>query len=138
MVLASITPRISYSQGNKWDLNLKTLEDLHKPEFDQIGLVYKSEIREQLPDNNKYMSIDLGVNNLASIVTNTSNKAVLMDGKRLKSINQYYNKKKAKIQSQLKKINGKENSRRLMNLTRKRNNKVGIIVTGKQIGRAHV
>ena len=37
MVLASITPRISYSQGNKWDLNLKSLEDLHKPEFDQIG-----------------------------------------------------------------------------------------------------
>ena len=37
MVLASITPRISYSQGNKWDVNLKSLEDLHKPEYDQIG-----------------------------------------------------------------------------------------------------
>lgn len=37
MVLASITPRIGYSQGNKWDMNLKSLEDLHKPEFDQIG-----------------------------------------------------------------------------------------------------
>lgn len=89
-----------------------------------IELVYESEVKEQLPDNNRYMSIDLGVNNLASIITNTNNKAVLVDGKKLKSINQYYNKKKAKIQSQLKKINGKENSRRLMNLTRKRNNKV--------------
>lgn len=37
MVLASITPRIDYSQGNEWDGNLETLEDLHKPEFDQIG-----------------------------------------------------------------------------------------------------
>lgn len=89
-----------------------------------IELVYESEVKEQLPDNNRYMSIDLGVNNFASIVTNTSNKAVLIDGKKLKSVNQYYNKKKAKVQSQLKKTNGKENSRRLMNLTRKRNNKV--------------
>lgn len=39
------------------------------------------------------MSIDLGVNNLASIVTNVSNKSILIDGRRLKSINQYYNKK---------------------------------------------
>lgn len=89
-----------------------------------IELVYESEVKEQLPDNNRYMSIDLGVNNLASVVTNMSNKAVLIDGKKLKSINQYYNKKKVKIQSQLKKTNGKENSRRLINLTRKRNNKV--------------
>lgn len=89
-----------------------------------IELVYESEVKEQLPDNNRYMSIDLGVNNLASIVTNTSNKTVLIDGKKLKSVNQYYNKKQAKIQSQLKKTNGKENSRRLMNLTRKRRNKV--------------
>ncbi|AXL15656.1 major capsid protein [Microviridae sp.] len=37
MGLVSITPRIDYSQGNKWDLNLKTLDDLHKPDLDQIG-----------------------------------------------------------------------------------------------------
>lgn len=103
---------------------VKQIRFVPKPNCYVIELVYKSEIREQLPDNNRYMSIDLGVNNLASIVTNTSNKVVLMDGKKLKSINQYYNKKKAKIQSQLKKTNGKENSKWLMNFTRKRNNKV--------------
>ena len=37
MGLVSITPRIDYSQGNKWDTNLKTLDDLHKPDLDQIG-----------------------------------------------------------------------------------------------------
>lgn len=37
MALASITPRIDYTQGNEWDTNLKSLEDLHKPEFDEIG-----------------------------------------------------------------------------------------------------
>ena len=36
--LVSITPRVDYSQGNKWDLTeLDTLEDLHKPALDGIG-----------------------------------------------------------------------------------------------------
>ena len=37
MGIISITPRIDYSQGNKWDVNLKTMNDLHKPALDQIG-----------------------------------------------------------------------------------------------------
>jgi len=35
--IVSLTPRIDYSQGNKWDTNLKTLDDLHKPQLDEIG-----------------------------------------------------------------------------------------------------
>lgn len=37
IALCSITPRLDYSQGNKWDVNLKTLNDLHKPSLDAIG-----------------------------------------------------------------------------------------------------
>lgn len=38
IAIASITPRIDYSQGNDWDMYaLKTLDDLHKPNLDQIG-----------------------------------------------------------------------------------------------------
>lgn len=37
MVLAKITPRIVYNQGNDWTNNLKTLDDLHKPALDKIG-----------------------------------------------------------------------------------------------------
>lgn len=37
MCIGSITPRIFYSQGNKWWNRLKTMDDLHKPELDQIG-----------------------------------------------------------------------------------------------------
>jgi hypothetical protein len=36
-VYASITPRIDYSQGNAWDINLTTLDDFHKPDLDEIG-----------------------------------------------------------------------------------------------------
>lgn len=35
--IVSITPRIDYSQGTKWDRNLKTMNDLHKPALDSIG-----------------------------------------------------------------------------------------------------
>lgn len=35
--IVSITPRIDYSQGNDWDLYLETMDDLHKPDLDQIG-----------------------------------------------------------------------------------------------------
>jgi len=35
--IVSLTPRLDYSQGNKWDTGLKTLDDLHKPALDQIG-----------------------------------------------------------------------------------------------------
>jgi len=35
--IVSLTPKIDYSQGNKWDVNLKTLNDLHKPALDEIG-----------------------------------------------------------------------------------------------------
>lgn len=36
-VIVSITPRVDYSQGNKWFTEIETLDDLHKPELDQIG-----------------------------------------------------------------------------------------------------
>lgn len=35
--IVSITPRISYSQGNDWDNNLETMDDIHKPAMDEIG-----------------------------------------------------------------------------------------------------
>lgn len=37
MGIISLTPRVDYSQGNKWDVNLKTMDDFHKPSLDQIG-----------------------------------------------------------------------------------------------------
>ena len=46
MGIISLTPRIDYSQGNKWDVNLKTLDDLHKPQLDQIS--YQDLITDQM------------------------------------------------------------------------------------------
>lgn len=35
--IVSLTPRLDYSQGNDWDMNLETYDDLHKPALDAIG-----------------------------------------------------------------------------------------------------
>nr|WAE43644.1 MAG: major capsid protein [Microviridae sp.] len=44
--IVSLTPRLDYSQGNKWDLGLATVDDLHKPALDQIG--FQELITEQM------------------------------------------------------------------------------------------
>ena len=73
-------------------------------------------------DNGKYASIDLGLNNLATVAFNNGSKPLIVNGRPLKSINQYYNKKKAQYQSRLKE--NKRTSKRICTLTNKRNNKV--------------
>ncbi|AXH75613.1 MAG: major capsid protein [Microviridae sp.] len=44
--ICSITPRVDYSQGNDWAVNLKTYDDFHKPALDAIG--FQDLITEQM------------------------------------------------------------------------------------------
>lgn len=44
--IVSLTPRIDYSQGNDFDVNLETWDDFHKPGLDQIG--FQDLITEQM------------------------------------------------------------------------------------------
>lgn len=37
MIIGSFTPRVDYSQGNKWWTRLETMNDFHKPNLDAIG-----------------------------------------------------------------------------------------------------
>jgi putative transposase len=85
-----------------------------------IEVVYEQKPKPKKEDNQKYAGIDIGVNNLATIVTNDGDKPLIMNGKPLKSMNHYYNQKRAKLQSQSQ--IGK--TRKLEKLTNKRNNKV--------------
>jgi putative transposase len=73
-------------------------------------------------DNGKYAAIDLGLNNLATVAFNDGSKPLIVNGRPIKSINQYYNKKKAQYQSRLK--GNKRRSQTICTLTNKRNNKV--------------
>lgn len=66
-----------------------------------IEFIYESNKLPQQAHGNGYMSIDLGVDNLAActIFSNGDAQQFLIDGRRLKNINHYYNKKMAMLQS---------------------------------------
>ena len=90
-----------------------------------IEIVYSISVEDDLlPDNGRYMSIDLGLDNLATVVTNTGLNPIIVNGKGLKSNNQYYNKKKAYYQRVSKQMNNQYYTNRLHRLTRKRNAKI--------------
>ena len=88
-----------------------------------VEVVYKVEEKESKIDNKRCASIDLGLNNLATVGSNVV-KPFIINGKPLKSINQYYNKEKSRLQSHLKGNNKKKTSKRIESITNKRNNKV--------------
>ena len=86
-----------------------------------IEVIY--EIKENKPkQNQRIASIDLGLNNLATVVTNDGDNPILISGKKIKSINQYYNK----ITSQKKALLPYNvfTSKSLDRLWLKRNNKI--------------
>ena len=89
-----------------------------------LEIVYETKIQEPKEFNNRVLGIDLGVNNLATCVNNIGVKPIVINGRPIKSINQYYNKIKAELQSDLKKRHDKNWSNRLDKLQMKRDNKV--------------
>lgn len=90
-----------------------------------IEVVYTVPDKELLIDNNKYLSIDLGVGNLATLTSNKKEfKSVIINGKPLKSMNQYYNKNIAEHRSILEIRNKIKTSNKTRKLTNKRNRKV--------------
>lgn len=86
-----------------------------------IEIVYFKQEKE-IKDNNIVASIDLGLNNLATVTYNNGDSPQIINGRPLKSINQYFNKNKAHYQSKFQ--GNQKNSRRISNLTNKRNNKI--------------
>jgi putative transposase len=104
---------------------IKQVEIIPKSHSFQSVFVYEDSITyQQMPPNDNIMSIDLGLNNLATCVTNGVLKPFIVDGRRIKSVNAYYNKRKAKIQSDLEKSRGKKWSNRLQTLTDWRNARI--------------
>ena len=89
----------------------------------EIQYIYKvEEIQRELNKEN-VLGIDLGIDNLCTCVTNTG-ASFIIDGRKLKSINQYYNKINAKLQSIKDKQKIERTTLRQKRITRKRNNRI--------------
>ena len=87
-------------------------------------VVYNIDVPELKSDNQRYIGIDIGVNNLATVCNNTGNKAFIINGKPLKSINQYYNKQISYYREVTKRMNKVDYSKQMDRLTEKRNSKI--------------
>lgn len=68
MGLMAITPMIDYSQGNDFDLNLQTIDDLHKPALDGIG--YQDLIQEQMVGETSVYEGGGNINNIKHLAAN--------------------------------------------------------------------
>lgn len=101
--------------------NIQQLRFIPKNGFISLEIVYNKKEKERLADNDKYLGIDMGLNNLASCVSNNGS-CFIINGRPLKSINQYYNKRLSYLKSKL----GKNRyvSKQIISLTNKRNNKI--------------
>ena len=68
MGLMAITPMVDYSQGNDFDLNLQTMDDLHKPALDGIG--YQDLIQEQMVGETSVYENGTAISNMKHLAAN--------------------------------------------------------------------
>ena len=91
--------------------------------FFEIQYTYEIQEEKIKLNTNNALAIDLGVNNLCTCVTNTG-KSFIVDGRKLKSINQFFNKQNAKLRSIKDKQNIKKQTKQQYLISRKRKNRV--------------
>lgn len=95
-----------------------------KSNYYTMEIVYEMEVPNCLDVSNRVVAIDVGVDNFITMVNNIGEKPIAIKGGTIKSINQYYNKQKAKIQSELKKVNNSDWSKRLQKMSDRRYEKI--------------
>lgn len=105
------------------NVNLHFINVVPKNDCIQVNFIYKKQEADPKKDNSRYLAIDLGIDNLATCTSNVMH-SFIVDGKKVKHINQFYNKRFAEVKSELKLKNNKEKSHRTRQLTLKRNNKI--------------
>ena len=114
--------KIPYQHKNNDIIEVQVIP--YKNKKYKINIVYYQEKQEIKPNNNKYVSIDLGLNNLMTITSNTGQNPIIVNGRPLKSINQYFNKKNSFLKSELKIKQDRYKSKSLDKLSFKRENKI--------------
>lgn len=92
--------------------------------FFELQYTYEAVCIQRNLNTNNALALDLGINNLVTAVS-SSGESFIIDGRRLKSVNQWYNKENARLQSIKDKQHfGDRTTNRQKALARNRNNKV--------------
>lgn len=101
--------------------NLKQVRIIPKGSIYLVEVVYEKEITAAPKPIKNIAGIDLGLDNFATLTNNIGVKPIVINGKNVKSINQYFNKRKAELMSY---VQNRGISNRIKKLTLKRNNKI--------------
>ena len=95
-----------------------------KARFFEIQYIYEAECIQRNLNKNNALALDLGISNLITAVS-SNGKSFIIDGRKLKSINQWFNKENSRLQSVKDKQHfGKKTTNRQKSIARNRNNKV--------------
>ncbi|MFU1780276.1 RNA-guided endonuclease InsQ/TnpB family protein [Haloarcula japonica] len=117
--------RIPFTYDEVREKQIKRLQILPKSDakYFEYRLIYEQEVEEVETVDGSFLSIDLGLDNLAACVDH-SGRSFILDGRQLKSTNRWYNKRRAKLQSVKDKQGIERETQRMQRLRRKRKNKV--------------
>ena len=125
-IVLSKNLKLRIPQFSKYKNILSTFQQVRiipKKTYMKVEIVYEREERVSTLDANRYASIDLGLNNLVTMVTDFS-EPVIYNGKPIKALNRQFNKSLAKYKSLVEKNNGKKSSKRIDRIYTKRNNRM--------------
>ena len=125
-IVLSKNLKLHIPQFSKYESILSAFQQVRiipKKTHMKVEIVYEREGAASMLDVNRYASIDLGLNNLVTMVTDFS-EPVIYNGKPIKGLNQQFNKSLAKYRSLLEKNNGKKNSKRIEHIYAKRANRM--------------
>ena len=130
----SFKKRKGYIHLSKTEIFIKMPEDLNENDIKFARIVpgcgkitveigFEKEPEPQVITGS-YASIDPGVNNLVTMIDTVTKNPVIINGRPLKSINQWYNKKIAEMRSETERLHGKYWSHKMSSVTNRRNNKI--------------
>jgi putative transposase len=89
-----------------------------------LEIIYEVETPDTKERSNRAIGLDLGVNNLVTMVNNIGAKPIIINGKIIKSYNQWWNKRRVKKMNDLIKRNDMHWCNKLSIITKKRENKI--------------
>lgn len=106
--------RISFKPFKQYTVNTHASGKLIQCRFVPRGnnymmeIIYEKEVPDCDSEMNRICSVDLGTENFITVVNNIGEQPIIVKGGAIKSVNQFYNKQKAKLQSELKKEYNKD------------------------------
>ncbi len=113
----------TYNEVREKDIKRLQILPISNAEYFEYRIVYETETEPIKTKKGTWLAIDLGVSNLATCI-DYSGHSFIIDGRKLKSRNRWYNKEKAKLQSIRNKQGEKGTTKKMTKLSKDRNNHI--------------